>query len=339
MERGRTLALNRTGPRYRILRVLVLLLAVLVVVGAALAFLVRGPWALGVPHREVTVDISEKRLRESVDLLCNRFFPRNYRAHGNLDLAAGWIAERFADAGLQVSYQEYSIAEETYRNVIGLQTGKNAASKPIVIGAHYDAYGDLPGADDNASGVAVLLELAATLPPERPERTRYFVAFCTEEPPFFGSEDMGSFRFARSLKGFGVAVDLMISIEMVGYFSDEPGSQRFPLPGLGWLYPNRGNFIAVVGDIRSGRYIHHVKSRMGQTGALPIRSFRGPASIPGIDWSDHWGFRRLDMPAVMVTDTAFLRNPNYHLAADTPETLDYNRMAAVVRALHGVLRD
>jgi Zn-dependent M28 family amino/carboxypeptidase len=293
----------------------------------------------GVEERPVSAAISEERMRESVDVLCNRFFPRNYRNPGKLDLAAEWIARRFREADLEVTFQEYTLAEGTYRNVVARVEGNDPSLGATVLGAHYDAYGDLPGADDNASAVAALLELALTLPAARPERTVYLVAFCTEEPPFFGSEDMGSFRFARELKERGVEVGLMVSIEMVGYFSDEPGSQKFPVPGLGLFYPNRGDFLAVVGDLGSGRTIRTVKRRMRETGAIPVYSFRGPATIPGIDWSDHWGFRRLGMPAVMITDTAFMRNPNYHTDADTPETLDYPRMVNVVRSLHGILRE
>jgi hypothetical protein len=150
---------------------------------------------------------------------------------------------------------------------------------------------------------------------------------------------MGSYRFARQLRDAGVPVDLMVSLEMVGYFRDERGSQKFLLPGMGLLYPREGNFIAVVGDLRSGRWIRKVKERLGATGAIPVYSFRGPSFIPGVDWSDHWGFRRLGLPGVMVTDTAFLRNPHYHQSSDTPDTLNYARMADVVRAVHGLLRD
>jgi hypothetical protein len=330
---------KKPWARVRIWRVLLLLVIVLVLLAAGAAYLVRGPFASGVEERPVNAPVSEERIRETVDVLCNRFFPRNYRHPEILDQAAEWIAQRFRDAGLPVSFQEYTLAEGTYRNVVARREGSDPAAGVTVLGAHYDAYSDLPGADDNASAVAALLELAATLPVQVPERTLYLVAFCTEEPPFFGSEDMGSFRFARKLRDDGIEVDLMVSIEMVGYFTDEPGSQRFPLPGLGLLYPNRGDFLAVVGDLTSGQAIRTVKTRMRSAGEIPVYSFRGPAAVPGIDWSDHWGFRRLGMPAVMVTDTAFMRNPNYHTDGDTPDTLDYPRMVKVVRSLHGIVRE
>ena len=135
----------------------------------------------------------------------------------------------------------------------------------------------------------------------------------------------------------GTPVHLMIALDMVGYFSDEPGSQRFPLAGLGLLYPDAGNFITVVGDLGAGRWIRSVKRGMRSAGTIPVYSFRGPSSVPGVDWSDHQPFRRRGLPGVLVTDTSFLRSPHYHRSTDTIETLDFRRMAAVVGALHGAL--
>jgi len=148
---------------------------------------------------------------------------------------------------------------------------------------------------------------------------------------------MGSAHFARKLRDDGTRIDLMVALDLVGAFSDEPGSQHYPISWLGLLYPCRGNFIAVVGDLGSGPSIHKVKRGMLSSRALPVFSFRGPSAIGGVDWSDHRSFRALGFPAVMVTDTAFLRTPHYHRVTDTPETLDYRRMAGVVRALHGVV--
>jgi Zn-dependent M28 family amino/carboxypeptidase len=272
-----------------------------------------------------------------VERLCTEFTPRSYRHIENLDRAAAWIEEEFRAAGLEVLTQDYEVREDRYRNVIAVRRGVEERDSVMVIGAHYDAYGDFPGADDNASGLAVLLELARTLPADPPRRTQYLVAFSTEEPPFFGSDDMGSYRFAKSLREEGRRVVIMVALDLVGRFSDEPGSQKMPFPGLGLLYPDRGNFVAVVGDLRSGSAIKRVRSGMLATGALPVRSFRAPAAMPGVHWSDHSSFRRFDMPSVLVTDTAYLRNPDYHTRDDTPDTLDYERMAKVVTALHGVL--
>jgi hypothetical protein len=150
---------------------------------------------------------------------------------------------------------------------------------------------------------------------------------------------MGSYRFAKSLKDRGVKVDLMVSLEMLGYFSDQPGSQRFPFPGLGFLYPDTANFIAVVGDLACGGPIKRTKMGMQAAKSIPVHSFRAPGMLAGVRWSDHYSFRKMGYWAVMVTDTAFMRYPHYHTALDTPEKLNYEKMAEVVLAMHGVLAD
>jgi hypothetical protein len=131
----------------------------------------------------------------------------------------------------------------------------------------------------------------------------------------------------------------MVALDLVGYFSDEPGSQRFPLPGLRWLYPNRGNFVAVIGDLGAGPWIRRVKREMRSTRSIDVHSFRAPAALAGVDWSDHYSFRKLGLPGVLVTDTAFMRYPHYHTALDTPDQLDYARMAQLVVALHALFLD
>jgi hypothetical protein len=311
--------------------------ATLTFLGCLLAILITGPVVIRTQDEEIDVQPSVRRLRSDVKRLCTEFTPRSYRHIANLDRAAAWIEDEFRAAGLEVETQDYTVREGRYRNVIAVRRGAEDRDSVMVIGAHYDVYGDFPGADDNASGVAVLLELARTLPAEAPRRTQYLVAFSTEEPPFFGSDDMGSYRFAKRLREEGRRVEIMVALDLVGRFSDEPGSQQFPFPGLGLLYPSRGNFIAVVGDLRSGSAIKRVRSGMVATRALPVRSLRGPAAMPGIHWSDHSSFRRFDMPSVLVTDTAYLRNADYHTRDDTPDKLDYERMAKLVIALHGVL--
>ena len=318
-----------------------------VVIGVAIAaaalavagLVVRGPVALRSPGDFERRPVSPERLEETVRELCGTFTPRSYSNGENLDRAAAWIGDRFREAGLDVSEQVYTLTEGEYRNVIAIRKGSDPDRGVVIVGAHYDAYGEMQGADDNASGVAVLLELARTLPENPPSRTQMFVAFSTEEPPFFTTEAMGSYHFARHIVDSGTEVDLMIALDLVGYFSDEPGSQLFPVPLLRLFYPSRGNFIGVVGDMGAGRWIRRVKRGMRSQDELPVLSFRAPTFVPGVDWSDHYWFRELGLPGVLVTDTAMMRTPHYHRATDTPDTLDYERMAGVVQALHGVLQD
>jgi len=306
-------------------------------VGALLGILVSGPVVVPQQKLELGIEASSTRMRDTVVRLCNDFGTRDYREPEILMAAADWIGSELEAAGLQVDYQDYELREGVFRNVIGFRPGTTEGAPAIVIGAHYDAYGGFPGADDNASGVAVLLELARTLPETAPRFGQYFVAFSTEEPPFFGTDDMGSFHFAKMLVDEGVDVDLMIALDMVGYFSDEPGSQSMPLGILELLYPDEGNFLAVTGNLQSGLSIRRVKQGIKAVRELPVYSFRAPGSFAGVDWSDHLSFWKLGLPAVLVTDTSFHRNPNYHTSGDTPDTLNYEAMVKVVLSLQGVL--
>jgi Zn-dependent M28 family amino/carboxypeptidase len=319
------------------LRIVMVTTLSLVFLGCVIGIVVTGPIVVRPGKIEIDYGVSAERLRESVRLLATEFSPRDADHFANLDRAAGWIAESLAESGFEVEIQEYTLPEGTFRNVIGLKRGSDPALGATIVGAHYDAYGGFSGADDNASGVAALLELARTLPKAQPRESRYVVAFGTEEPPFFRTDGMGSYRFAKLMEERGVQVNLMIALDMVGYFSDEPGSQTVPFPGLGLLYPSKGDFIGVVGDLRAGPWIELVKRGILATESIPVHSFRAPTSVPGVDWSDHLSFRRLGMPAVLVTDTSFMRFPDYHTERDTPERLDYERMARVVIGLHGVL--
>lgn len=308
--------------------------------GSLLAIGITGPViARKEPRLKMTIDVSAERLRNDVVRLAREFVPRDSTNPANLDRAAAWIAAELRGAGLEVEIQTYDARGSFYHNVIGFRAGLEPTAPVRVLGAHYDAYGPHPGADDNASGVAVLLEVVRTLQPEAPRHGQYFVAFSTEEPPFFATSDMGSRRFAERLVERGIAVDLMIALDVVGYFDEAAGSQSFPFPGLGLLYPSRGNFIAVVGDTWAGPWIRQVKQSLLSGSDLMVHSFRGPAFVPGVLWSDHRSFRELGLPGVLVTDTAFLRNRRYHAADDTPETLDYERMADLVRGLQGLLWD
>lgn len=196
-----------------------------------------------------------------------------------------------------------------------------------------DAAWNFPAADDNASGIAGLIELAHLLVKTELKTKVELVAYALEEPPFFGGERMGSFIHAKSLKDNKVSVRLMIALEMIGYFSDAPNSQKYPVSLLGLLYPSNGNFIVVVGNFENVLTVRRIKSVMRDASDLPVRSINAPGTINGVDFSDHRNYWHFGYNAVMITDTAFYRNPNYHTAQDTAEKLDYNRMAQVVEAV------
>jgi Zn-dependent M28 family amino/carboxypeptidase len=277
------------------------------------------------------------RLEENVRRIVLDFHPRDFSHPENLDRAASFIGDSLKRVGAEVSEQLFEAGGGSYRNVIG--SFGPGTSEVIVVGAHYDTDGEMPGADDNASGVAALLELAPLVAQLELSRRVELVAFALEEMPFFGTGAMGSAVHAVSLRAGGRSVRAMICLEMLGCFDDRRGSQRFPLSFLRLFYPGRGNFIAVVGNLGGAPIVRRVKRSMRAGSELPVYSINAPSLVPGVDLSDHRSYWRQGFPAVMITDTAFYRNDRYHTAADTPETLDYNRMAEVVRGVFRAVTD
>jgi Zn-dependent M28 family amino/carboxypeptidase len=291
--------------------------------------------------------VDPARLEQHVRALSEQFHPRSFDQPEMLDAAADHVREALRATGAVVHEQAYLHEGERWRNVVA-RFGPRAGPL-LVIGAHYDSHGDAPrraldesrplahthtpGADDNASGVAGLIELARVLATQPVPRPVELVAYTLEEPPFFRSDAMGSMRHARALAEAGTEVELMISLEMIGFFSDAPGSQRYPLPGLHWLYPSHGDFIAVVGRLQDIAATRALKASMLGAAALPVRSINAVPALVGVDFSDHLSYWRHGYPALMVTDTAFLRNDQYHRAGDTADRLDYRRMAEVVQGV------
>lgn len=287
--------------------------------------------------------VDAKRLEAHVKHLSVDLHPRSHDQAQNLERAAQYILAELTAAGGTVTVQEVVAPEGKYKNLVA-RFGP-AVGKLLVIGAHYDSHGDphhpsadahTPGADDNASGVAGLLELARLLGRTPQARPIELVAYTLEEPPHFRTGHMGSAWHARSLREAGREVALMLSLEMIGYFSDAPGSQSYPAPGMSHLYSDRGDFIALVGKVSDFGTTRHVKGVMAGATSLPVRSINAPRFMQGIDFSDHASYWNEGFAALMVTDTAFMRNENYHRAGDTFDTLDYVRMAKVVQAVHSV---
>jgi len=213
----------------------------------------------------------------------------------------------------------------------------------VVVGAHYDSVRGTPGADDNGSGVAATIEIARLVkarvggawPASAPAVK--FVLFANEEMPFFGSPHMGSLVYAMKLKELGLRVAAMYSLETLGYYQDTPGSQRYPWP-FSLAYPDRGDFLAFVGDLRSRRLVRNSIAAFREVASFPSEGIAAPRAVPGVQWSDHWAFWEQGWPAIMITDTAPYRNPNYHTARDTPDTLDYDRLTRVVHGLSEMVR-
>ncbi len=287
------------------------------------------------PNSERTVDPS--RLEAHVRKLSIELGPRDESHIENLDRVAAYIKDEFSQTTAQVSEQVYRVQGKTYRNVIA-QFGPESNER-VIVGAHYDTAGPLPGADDNASGVAGLIELARLLGRQQPPLRVELVAFSLEEPPYFRTTGMGSSVHSESLRNQNVQVRAMISLEMIGYFSDMPNSQAFPVGVLSAFYPSQGNFIGVVGRLSDGLLVRRAKSAMRNVTPLPVYSINAPQFVPGVDFSDQLNYWHAGYSAMMITDTAFYRNRNYHTAQDTAEKLDYKRMAMVVEGVYAVVMD
>ena len=287
-----------------------------------------------VQKNEKNMSASKENLYQDVNFLTQISPARNHSNLKSLEKSAAFIEEEFKEAGLTVENQYWSVSEKKYRNVIA---SYNADKKErLIVGAHYDVCGDQSGADDNASGVAGLLELARLIAKNKPQLNYRidFVAYSLEEPPHFGTEEMGSFIHAKSLKDKNVPVIGMLCFEMIGYFSDKPGSQEFPSPELATLYPDKGNFIIVVGLEKQRGFSEKVHSLMKETGMIDVEKINFPVAVGLGGLSDHRNYWHFGFPAVMINDTSFLRNPNYHKKTDTIKTLDFNKMAAVVDATY-----
>jgi hypothetical protein len=287
---------------------------------------------------EGNMKADEKVLYQHVKFLTELDPPRHSENLASLNKAADYINSEFAKAGLATDEQRWKVRGQEYRNVIA---SYNATKKNrLIVGAHYDVCGDQPGADDNASAVAGLLETARLIARNKPDVDFRidFVAYNLEEPPHFAQTEMGSYVHAKYLKDHHIPVVGMLCYEMIGYFSDEPNSQNFPNPELARIYPHTGNFIIVVGLQKQNEFSSKVHRLMKQGAAIDVQLINFPTSAGLAGLSDHRNYWHFGFPAVMINDTSFLRNPNYHKKSDTIETLNFEKMAAVVNAAYNAVR-
>ncbi|MFH1723623.1 MAG: M28 family peptidase [Elusimicrobiota bacterium] len=277
-----------------------------------------------------------ERLELHVRRLAGYIGERNILRPEALARAALYIEQTWTGAGYRVRREEYPVGDGTCRNLF-VETEPAGTRRPLlIIGAHYDSAPGTPGADDNASGVAVLLELAAAVRRSRLPMPARFVSFASEEPPHFATGEMGSAFHAKRLRADGTAVAGMLSLEMLGYYDSRPGSQAYP-PFLARFYPESADFLALVSDFGSRDLIKRMAEGLRREG-VRIETAALPRWVPGVSLSDHLSFWKESYPAAMLTDTAMYRNPHYHMPTDTPETLDYPRMALLVEALRRTLR-
>ncbi len=287
-----------------------------------------------------TLKLLISRLRQHVDRLAGLIGPRHIGKPSSLEAAANLIEHEFAQLGDSIERHTFDAGDRPATNLVIQRNGSRAPEECVILAAHYDTIPETPGADDNASAVAVMIEVARLLSEHRFRRTIRYVALTNEEWPHFATESMGSIAYARRCRQRNECIHAMLCLEMVGYFTNEPASQQIP-PGipraLRCAFPGRGNFLAAVGNLASWRL--HWPFRRGFKSAtrFPLYSISLPEKISAIRLSDNSSFWDQGYPALMLTDTSFLRNPHYHLPTDTPETLDYTAMAEVALGIAGGL--
>lgn len=294
-------------------------------------------WSKNISMADIIRNDLSSSLRKHVQVLARDIGSRSMEQYDNLIKAQNYIHEQFVAYGYEVTFQSYTVLGKRFNNIIASKRGNLRYSKKIILGAHYDSCNN-PGADDNASGVAGLLEVAGALSLIHTNMDIVFVAFVNEEPPFFHTDQMGSRVYAHALKEERADIEVAVALEMIGYYSENPFSQRYP-PILGMFYPNKANFIAVVGNGVSRSKAAKFLKLFKQHSFFPIEKTPSFDFIPCIDFSDHWSFWKEGFPAIMITDTAFFRNKNYHKSTDTCETLNYEYMAKVVEGLIVVLKE
>ena len=324
-----------------VLTVFILLLIVVFTIW----FMVTQPTFTAQSSKDTVEHISAKNLKNHVYTIVEKFDDRIYSNIEMLDATAEYIHNEFSKYSDEVAYETYELTEFVdnevfeYKNVIANFKGTESCNDElVVVGAHYDTFGGHAGANDNTSAVAALLELARVLKEQPPKCNVQVVAYTLEEPPAFRTKKMGSYVHARNLSERGAKVKVAIVLDMIGFYSDEPNSQSYPVPLMNLYYPKEANFISVVSNFSNILEVREAKSVLKETSNLPVYSINAPAFVPGIDFSDHGNYWKFGYPALMISDTAFYRSDNYHTEKDTPDTLDYEKMAKVVEGVFRMLR-
>lgn len=283
----------------------------------------------------MSISATAARLRAHVEMLAGTIGERNVWRYASLRQAADYISETLRSHGYEPERQTFEVSRMPVDNVAAERAGRDG-SDIIVVGAHYDTVSDCPGANDNGTGVAALLELALRFADRPCARTIRFVAFVNEEPPFFQTSQMGSLVYALAARARGDRVAAMLALETMGYYSHERGSQQYP-PPLDALHPDTGNFIGFVSNMESEPILLTARDAFRARTSFPIEAAAAADMLPGVGWSDHWSFWQAGYRAFMVTDTAPFRYPWYHHADDTPDKIMFGAMAEVVDGLEHVV--
>lgn len=291
-----------------------------------------GPLQALSPEQELLRD----RLAAEVKALTVDIGERSAARPGSLQATVDYLSAELQKEGYAVVDRPYMLDSLRVNNLEAILAGSDPQAAQVVVGAHYDSVAGTVGANDNATGVAATLELARLLRGSHPRRNVRFVFFVNEEPPYFQTPAMGSLVYANDIRREAVKVSAMLSLETIGYYSDAPGSQTYP-PVLRWFYPDRGNFIAMVGNPESRDLVQQCIREFRQSTQFPSEGVAAPSNWTGVGWSDHWSFWQNRVPAIMITDTAVLRDPHYHTKADTVDKVNFDHAARVVDGVRHVI--
>lgn len=328
---------SRKRRRRRNMLIRLTVLAVLIIwVGGCMFWMPGKSYSGPLPALTETQKATALTLYEDVDILAKQIGERHLGRPKQLDQTAAHITAVFESAGYEVDREEYEVDSAVVANLFVEIAGVETPREIVLLGAHYDSAWGAPGANDNASGVAVMLELARRLADSQPKRTIRLVAFVNEEPPYFQTESMGSWVHAQSARKRGENITAMLALDGLGYYADEPGSQRYPFP-FNLIYPSTGNFVGFLSRTSDGWLVRRAVGTFRRYAAFPSEGAAVPGFIEGVNWSDHWSFWRADYPAIMVSDTLPFRYTHYHWPTDTVDRLDYQRMARVTDGLEQVL--
>jgi hypothetical protein len=279
-----------------------------------------------------------EQLARDVEQLAREIGQRNIWHYENLAAAVDFIEGSLDTTSHRISRQTFQVQDKTCCNLEAVRAGAECPEQIVLVGAHYDSVFGCPGANDNGSAVAAALVLARRLANRKFARTLRFVFFPNEEPPFFQTDEMGSLVYAKSCRAKGDDIVAMLCLESIGYYSDQPHSQRYPFP-FNFMYPSVGNFIGFVSNFSSRRLLHTVVASFREKCQFPSEAGAVPEMVPGVSWSDQWSFWQQGYPAIMITDTAPFRYPYYHEPEDTPDKINYDRLARVVSGLEHVIAD
>jgi Zn-dependent M28 family amino/carboxypeptidase len=316
--------------------------------GTLIALLVGGVlWCTVMPGRsakavaaadQAAQQRSSSTLRGDVEVLVTQYAGRNLGTPSVLRAAEEHLAKRLRElTGRDPTRESVASPDGEAHNLIAEIPGTSDLDEWVVVGAHYDTAPGTPGGNDNGSGVAATLALAAAFAKHPAQRALRFVLFTNEEPPYFQTEAMGSLVHARGCRERNENLTAMLSLETLGHYSEAEGSQDYPFP-FGLLYPSRGNFVAFVGNLSNRSLVRDAIGAFRRSAQFPSEGGALPSYIPGVGWSDHWSFWQVGYPAIMVTDTAVFRDPNYHHTSDRSHHLDFDKLAVIVEGLEGTIR-